>query len=202
MGTTSYMRNNPCGEWNYTIQDWATPALRGLEALDGLGRQEDSFVQTITSAGGNTTPTVLDCWVILSHLLHPYMLATGSPEFPARVVSLGNKVSLPTRTPAPTSVMWTKMSRPSLNSQVVSTVVSSSTVNEYTWTETIRGHHGTLLMGGLGSVKIELRPERRFADEIDPEVFDELLPGEAISHHEKNWIECIRTQTAQLVVLI
>ena len=39
--------------------------------------------------------------------------------------------------------------------------------------------------GGLGSVKIELRPERRFADEIDPEVFDELLPGEAISHHEK-----------------
>ena len=61
-------------------------------------------------------------------------------------------------------------------------------------TETIRGHHGTLLMGGLGSVKIELRPERRFADEIDPEVFDELLPGEAISHHEKNWIECIRTR--------
>ena len=25
-------------------------------------------------------------------------------------------------------------------------------------------------------------------------MFDDLLPGEAISHHEKNWIECIRTR--------
>ena len=50
-------------------------------------------------------------------------------------------------------------------------------------TETIRGHHGTLL-GGLG-VKIELRPERNFADEIDPEVFDELLPRSHFSPTEK-----------------
>jgi predicted dehydrogenase len=73
-------------------------------------------------------------------------------------------------------------------------VVASSTVNERNFNESIRGHHGTLMMGGLGSVKIELIPERKFSDEVDAEVFDDLLPGEAISHHEKNWIECIRTR--------
>jgi hypothetical protein len=47
-------------------------------------------------------------------------------------------------------------------------------------------------MGGLSSTKVELRPERKFADEIDPETFDGLLPGEAIRHHERNWLDCIR----------
>ena len=36
----------------------------GLEAMDGLGGQEDPFQsQTTISAGESITPTVLDCWV-------------------------------------------------------------------------------------------------------------------------------------------
>jgi hypothetical protein len=49
-------------------------------------------------------------------------------------------------------------------------------------------------MGGLASTKIELKPERKFADEIDAEVFDSLLPEENIRHHEKNWLDCIRSR--------
>jgi hypothetical protein len=39
-----------------------------------------------------------------------------------------------------------------------------------------------------------LRPEKPFADDIDPEDINGIKPtGEHIEFHEKNWFDCIRT---------
>jgi len=197
MGTTSYMRNNPKGEWNYTIRDWATPDDMDWNRWMGGVNKKIPFNADHYFRWRKYYPYCAGLLGdLLPHLLHPYMLATGAPEYPARVVSLGNK-SLRTDKNTP----GTYERDVDENVQAIiefpsgfNLVVASATVNEYNMTETIRGHHGTLLMGGIGANKIELRPERKFSDEVDPEVFDNLLPGEAISHHEKNWIECIRTR--------
>ena len=45
---------------------------------------------------------------------------------------------------------------------------------------------------GSSGERIELVPEKDFADEIDPETFAGLKP-EDIRMHEKNWFDCIRT---------
>lgn len=197
MGTTSYMRNNPKGEWNYTIRDWATPDDMDWNRWMGGVNKKIPFNADHYFRWRKYYPYCAGLLGdLLPHLLHPYMLATGAPEYPARVVSLGNKAL---RTDKNTPGTYER--DVDENVQVIiefpsgfNLVVASATVNEYNMTETIRGHHGTLLMGGIGANKIELRPERKFSDEVDPEVFDNLLPGEAISHHEKNWIECIRTR--------
>ena len=46
---------------------------------------------------------------------------------------------------------------------------------------------------GTSGEKIELIPEKPFADEIDPETLDGLKPTEDIAVHEKNWFDCIRS---------
>lgn len=197
MGQTSYMRNNPKGEWNYTIQKWCDEQdLNWQRWVDPVHKKvpfnADHYFRWrkyYPYCGGLLGD-------LLPHLLHPFMLATGNPEFPARVVSLGNKSwNTDANTPGtyPRDVdelVQVIVEFPS----GFSLTLASSTVNEYGMTEMIRGHHATLLMGGLGGTKIELKPERSFADEVDAEVFDGLQPTENISHHEKNWIDCIRTR--------
>jgi hypothetical protein len=55
----------------------------------------------------------------------------------------------------------------------------------------IRGQKGTLY---FGPNSVELKPERPFADEIDPENWPNLEPsGEKVSEMEKNWFSCIRS---------
>jgi hypothetical protein len=54
----------------------------------------------------------------------------------------------------------------------------------------MRGHHATLYFSGN---RVELKPENAFADEIDPETFDGLKPGEDVGVHEKNWFDSIRS---------
>jgi hypothetical protein len=66
--------------------------------------------------------------------------------------------------------------------------ITSSSVSEQGTSEMIRGHMGYLQMG---SNKVELKPERPFADEVDPEVSD-AFPVESVEAHEKNWFDSIR----------
>lgn len=54
--------------------------------------------------------------------------------------------------------------------------------------EVIRGHKANLVMAGN---KVELRPERPFTDEIDPET-SEAFPAETIEAHHKNFFDSIR----------
>jgi len=73
-------------------------------------------------------------------------------------------------------------------------LMTSSTVNEQGLNSMMRGHHGTLYFGGD---RVELKPERPFAEEVDGVVLEGLKPsGEKISEMEKNWFHCIRTGEA------
>jgi hypothetical protein len=54
--------------------------------------------------------------------------------------------------------------------------------------EAIRGHKANLIMAGN---KVELRPERPFTDEIDPET-SQAFPAETIEAHHKDFFDSIR----------
>jgi hypothetical protein len=68
-------------------------------------------------------------------------------------------------------------------------MVTSSTVNETGISDMIRGHHGTLYFAGN---RVELKPEKAFADEVEPELVEGITPGEDIRWHEQNWFAAIR----------
>ncbi len=53
----------------------------------------------------------------------------------------------------------------------------------------MRGHHARLEFGGN---RVNLIPERPFADELDREEFTNLTPGEDVLVHEKDFIDAIR----------
>ena len=80
------------GEWNYTIQDWATPNDMDWKRWMGSVDKKIPFNADHYFRWRKYYPYCAGLLGdLLPHLLHPYMLATGSPEFPARVVSLGIK---------------------------------------------------------------------------------------------------------------
>ena len=195
MGQTSYMRNNPKGEWNYTIHDWATPEDMNWDRWMGGVNKKIPFNADHYFRWRKYYPYCAGLLGdLLPHLAHPFILATGNPEFPSRVVSIGSKAWKTDRNTPGTYERDVDESVQVLAEfpSGFNLMLASATVNEQGMTEMIRGHHGSLYMGGLSSTKVELRPERKFADEIDPETFDGLLPGEAIRHHERNWLDCIR----------
>jgi predicted dehydrogenase len=126
------------------------------------------------------------------------MLATGKPEFPTRVVSIGSRH-------VNTDAKYNEKKKPETQIRDVpehveilaefpsgyTMVVVSSTVNARSPGFVIYGHQATLNIGTSGE-KIELIPEKDFADEIDPEVLDGLKPTEDVAVHEKNWFDSIR----------
>lgn len=192
MGQGSYMRNTPDGEWNYPIQSWATAEdIDWKQWLGAVNRKKDfssddyfrwrKYYPYCAGLLGDLFP----------HRLHPLVLATGNPEFPRRVVATGaknihsdkNKPGTPERDVPETVLALVEF--PS----GYQLVVTSSTVNEQGLRDMIQGHHATLYIGGN---RVDLKPERPFTDEVDPEDFDNLQPGEDLKWHEKNWFECIR----------
>ena len=190
----SYMRNNPKGEWNYDIKDWCTPDDLNWERWQGKVHNKTAFNADSYFRWRKYYPY---CGGLLSdlvpHRLHPLMLATGMPEFPTRVVALGNKSwhsdALTPGTPerdSPEELELLAEFPSGLN-----ILVTSSSVNEIGLNSMIRGQKATLYMG-INSV--DLKPEKAFADDIEPQSFDHLEPsGQKIPEMEKNWFEAIRT---------
>jgi hypothetical protein len=127
------------------------------------------------------------------------MLATGNPQFPVRVAAVGSrKFNTDLKKDGRPVDKNTEYQRDV--QEIIQLIaefpagyvmhITSSTVNEQGTQEMIRGHHATLTMAGN---KVELKPERPFADEIDPET-SERFPGENIPNHHKNWFAAIRGQ--------
>lgn len=194
LGQGSYMRNNPKGEWNYAIDPEAKADNLDWKAWVGQVKHQDTkdfnadhyfrwrkYYPYCAGLLGDLFP----------HRLHPLMLATGKPEFPVRVVSIGNSsVGSDKKTPG------TYMRNVPENVQLLAEfpsglclMVTSSTVNEQGISDMIRGHHGTLYFAGN---RVELKPEKSYADEIDPELIDGITPGEDVGVHERNWFDAIR----------
>lgn len=198
MSQGSYMRNAPKGEWNYPIKDWATASDINWEMWLGAQiKARQSFDPDHYFRWRKYFPY---CAGLLGdlfpHKLHPYMLATGNPQFPTRVASVGSrKVETDKNTPG------TYMRDVREIVQMIADFpdgmvmhITSSTVNETGTQEMIRGHKATLTMQGN---KVVLTPERSFAEEVEAAAYSDLngqpFIGEPVSVHEKNWFDCIRS---------
>ncbi len=189
-----YCRNDPKGEWNYPIlpdckaentdwEKWLGPVKKRIPFnADHYFRWRKYYPYCAGLLGD-----------LIPHRLLPLMLATGNPEFPARVVCVGTKnVHTDKNTPGtperdvPEHVQIL-VEFPS----GVSLVLASSTVNARSPGFVLYGHHASLEIGNVGE-RIEVKPERQFADEIDPETLDGLKPVEDIAVHHKDWFDSIR----------
>jgi predicted dehydrogenase len=192
MSQGSYMRNNPKGEWNYTIQPWCTAddvnwkmwhgdqiKTRKEFSADDYFRWRKYFPYCAGLLGD-----------LMPHKLHPYMLATGNLEFPLRVSCVGTR-SIETDKNTPGTPPRDCPEIIQLVAEFPSGMVmhiASSSVNEFGTQEAIRGNKANLLMAGS---KVELRPERLYTDDIDPET-SEAFPAETIEAHHKNFFDSIR----------
>lgn len=189
-----YCRNNPKGEWNYPIdtefkadnsdwEKWLGPVKKRIPFNPDHYFRWRKYYPYCAGLLGDLIP----------HRLLPLMLATGNPEFPSRVVCVGTKnVGTDKNTPG------TPVRDVPEHVQIlvefpsgVSLVLASSSVNARSPEFTIYGHHASLIIGNAGE-RIQLLPEREFADEMDPEILDGLKPVEDIGVHHKNWLDSIR----------
>jgi predicted dehydrogenase len=193
-GQGYYCRNNEKGEWNYSIDSGATPQTVNWDMWLGPVRRRvpwnpdhffrwRKFYPYCAGLLGDLVP----------HRLLPLMLATGTPEFPSRVVSLGNK-AIHTDRNTPGALERDVDEHVTLLAEFPSgltLVIASSTVNARSPGFVIYGHKASLELGNLGE-KLNLIPERPFADEIEPLELSGLSPHEDVAVHEKNWFDSIR----------
>ena len=193
MSQGSYMRNTPAGEWNqYKIQEWCTP--EDLNWAMWMGNQIKLKKEFSADDYFRWRKYYPYCAGLLSdlfpHKLHPYMLATGNPQFPVRVACIGTR-KVETDRLTPDTRLRDSPEIAQLIAEFPSGMVmhiTSSTVNEVGTQEMIRGQKATLTMAGN---LVQLRPERPFSEEIDPETSEAFAP-ESIPAHHKNWLDCIR----------
>ena len=187
----SYMRNNPKGEWNYRIQDWATEKDIDWNGKTGWMGQVKKRVPFNADHYFRWRKYLPYCAGLLGdlipHRLFPLMRATGKPEFPSRVVCLGTRKVTPDRDVSDNTQVLAEF--PS----GMTLLITSSTINEQGFGEIIRGHYGTMYLSSNGSI-LEYKPERPFAEEFDPESYTKLEPsGNTTPQHHTNWFNGIRT---------
>ncbi len=193
-GQAWYSRNSLGGEWNYTIDPDSNATNIDWERWLGPVKQRDPFsdqqfhrwrkyYRYCAGPLGDLAP----------HRLHPLMLATGSPELPVRVVSIGTRnVHIDKNvegTPEREIPEHAQMLAEFPSGYVM--MVTCCTVNGSTPGLSLYGHKANLEIDASAS-KVNLVPQREFGDEIDPESFANLQPEE-IRVHEKNWFDCIRS---------
>jgi len=202
-GQGYYCRNSPNGEWNYDIEqestapniDWdrwrGTLAKRPVSA-DAFHRWR-KYYPYCSGLLGDLVP----------HRLHPLMLATGNPEFPKRVVSIGTKNVHTDKNTSGTperDVPEHVQLLAEFPSGLLLTI-TCSTVNARSPNFVIYGHKATMEIGDQGD-KLQMIPERMFAEEFEglseterKELGIEPIKGlqnEDIRVHEKNWFDSIR----------
>jgi predicted dehydrogenase len=196
-GQGYYCRNNPKGEWNYAIDPAATAETIDWNSWEGQVHDRVPFNADYYFRWRKYYPY---CAGLLGdlfpHRLHPLMLATGNPEFPCRVVCIGTK-NVHTDKNTPGTPERDVPEHSELIAEFPSgltLVVAASTVNAKSPGFVLYGHQATLDIGTSGE-RLQLTPEKEYADEIDPEMFDGLTPIEDIPVHEKNWLDCIRSNS-------
>jgi predicted dehydrogenase len=179
----SYTRNNPNGEWNYEIDPELTAST--VDWKGWLGQVRDKpfsadhyfrwrkYYPYCSGILGD----------LLAHRLHPLLISTGAPEFPTRVACIGTRKITPDRdVPDNTQLIVEFPSG-------LSMIIIGSTVNEQGLGQVIRGHEGTLYFSGT---RLELRPERPFADLVDREEYADIQPGPSVPLHIANFFDAVR----------
>ena len=193
-GQGYYCRNSTQGEWNYLIEDETKAENIDWDRWLGKVKNRVSFsaedfhrwrkyFRYCAGLYGDLVP----------HRLHPLMLASGTPEFPVRVTSIGthNVHSDLTVPGTPEREVAEHMQLLAEFPSGYMITITCSSVNAKSPGFAIYTHKATLNIGSSGE-RIELVPEKEFADDIDPETMTGLQP-EDIRVHEKNWFDCIRS---------
>ena len=191
----SYCRNAPKGEWNYELEAWAAqPGAVDWDRWQGKVHTRIPFDPEVYFRWNKYYRYSAGTLGRLAPLrLHPLMLATGLPEFPSRVVALGNN-------PVHTDKNLAGAQEREVPEQIemlaefpsgLHLLVTTGTVNWNGLPSLICGHKARLEMG-VDSVN--LVPQREFSKEIGPENFHDLRPsGQKMPELEKNWFDCIRS---------
>jgi predicted dehydrogenase len=180
------------GEWNYDIDktstpeniDWNTwlgPVSKRPFSADAFHRWRKYFPYCSGLLGD-----------LVPHRMHPLMLATGNPQFPVRVTSIGTKNVHSDKytpgTPERDVAEHVQILAEFPNGALIT--VTCSTVNSKSPGFVIYGHHATLEIGSSGE-KLTLVPEREWSEELDGIELTGLAP-EDLRVHEKNWFDSIR----------
>jgi predicted dehydrogenase len=190
-----YCRNSKSGEWNLPVPGW----------VDGKDLNWDAWQAPVH----DKQPLNAEAYIrwrkyypycagllgdLAPHRLLPLMLATGNPQFPTRVVSLGTKNVDADATPPgnPERDVPEQVEILAEFPSGMTMVIVVSTVNARSPGFTIYGHKASLEIGSSGE-RIQLIPEKPYSDDIDLANFDGLSPTESVPEHEKNWFECIRS---------
>ncbi len=187
----SYMRNSPDGEWNYyQIDPELTPQTLDWQQWLGPVHNRPDFNPEHYHRWRKYYPYCAGILGdLLAHRIHPLLIATGNPEFPKRVVCIGNKqITDETLGEADRSVNDNTQLLAEFPSGLCMAITGSS-VNEQGLGQVFRGQEATLYFGGN---TVELRPERPFADLVDQESFDNIEPGVSIPAHIDNFFDAIR----------
>ncbi|HZR19955.1 MAG TPA: Gfo/Idh/MocA family oxidoreductase [Verrucomicrobiae bacterium] len=194
-GQGYYCRNSIEGEWNYHIEDETKAENIDWETWQGKVKTrvpfsaEDfhrwrKYYRYCAGLYGDLVP----------HRLHPLMLASGTPEFPVRVTSIGTHnvhedLSAPEKPPEREVAEHMQLLAEFPSGYMIT--ITCSSVNAKSPGFVIYTHKATLNIGSSGE-RVELVPEKEFADDIDPDTMTGLQP-EDLRVHEKNWFDCIRS---------
>lgn len=189
-----YCRNNPKGEWNYPIDVDAKPENLDWEKWLGPVKKRVKFDADHYFRWRKYYPYCAGLLGdLMPHRLHPLMLAMGKQEFPTRVVSIGTK-NVGTDKRTANTYQRDVPEHVELLAEFpsgVSLMLACSTVNARSPGFALYGHHATLEVGNSGE-RIELKPEKEFSEDVDPETIDGLKPTEDIGAHHANWFDSIR----------
>jgi predicted dehydrogenase len=192
-----YCRNSIGGEWNYPIEDESKPENIDWNRWLGPVNKKVPFTPEHFHRWRKYFPYCAGLLGdLVPHRLHPLMLASGNPEFPVRVTSIGTKnvhADLQVKGQTERDVMEHIQLLAEFPSGYMITITCSS-VNAKSPGFTVYGHKATLNIGSSGE-RVELVPEKEWSEDIDPLTLTGLQP-EDIRVHEKNWFECIRTGKA------
>lgn len=183
---TSYCRNSHDGEWNYYGIDsnWKPGENLDWDTWCGdLGpRAWDPLVYARWRRYKDFSTGIIGD--LLVHVMTPLIYATDS-GWPVRVVATGAHVvdhAMENHDQVNLTIVW---------EDGHTMVIAGSTANEVGLETLVRGHRANIYLGGRHCV---IRPERIFADEIEPEQIDCPDIGNDQDQLRLNWIECIRSR--------
>ena len=189
-----YCRNSTGGEWNYAIEAESKPENIDWNKWLGSVKNRAPFSAEQFHRWRKYYPYCAGLLGdLVPHRLHPLMLASGNPQFPVRVTSIGTKnvhADLTvTGTPERDVPEHVQLLAEFPNGYLIT--ITCSSVNAKSPGFTIYGHKATLNIGSSGE-RVELVPEKDWSEEIDPLTLTGLQ-AEDIRVHEKNWFDCIRS---------
>jgi len=153
----SYCRNNPNGEWNYTIEPELTPQTIDWKTWLGPAPKREFSPERYfrwRKYWDYGTGIIGDLW---PHRLHPLMLAMNLNEFPKSVSCIGSdmchadsrRAADGKPNGAPRDVPDTTMMMVEFPSGI-SIMLAGSTVNERGFEDVIRGAKANLVRGATG----------------------------------------------------